>query len=201
LVALTTASYELTCVNSSLFEDWFCTGEPILRQYTTYTFAKDTTQATDPFQFHILMVEPVLQGYASVGNTKFFVSMQGDQNNSWIHSSDRRSTSEPGIDSDKEGIEIDESFLAGSVLHTMSNPSPAASPRASVSEDVSGVLPNCSGDSPLASLTELLFSCESWYGPTLPSAEDHTVHIRTFDLGRTGLLDGDWVRSSVSQVA
>jgi peroxin-6 len=180
LVALSLESYELTQSDPSVLENWFVSGEPILRQSATYSFSRhwNTSHSLKSFQYRLVMVEPVSQGYASAGNTKFLISMQVDQDNSGIYSHDYNSShsSELGIEIDKEGIEIDESFLAGSVLRSTSCHSRATSPHE--------IIP------------ELSFLSKSWNGLVMSHMEDYTVHVRTFDLGRVGLLNGDWVRNS-----
>jgi peroxin-6 len=200
LLAITEASYQLARTNPSLLEEWFCTGEPILRQNATYTFSENAVQtSSDPFRFRLLMAEPVLQGYASVGITEFCISTFGDRDHSWVQLYPSRSSSEFGADSDKDSIEISENFLAGSVLHTMPNDSRPASSLTFIGDDAadSGVLPKLSDGPPPVSSTDLYFSCGVWNGPNLTHAVDHTVYIRTFDLARIGLLNGDWVSSLV----
>lgn len=187
LVALSWDSYELAQSNPSLLEDWFCSDEHILRQSTTYSFIHEL----QTLRYRLIMVEPVLQGYASAGHTKFLVSMQDDNS----HDSSSSQASECGIDSDKEGIEIDESFLAGSVLRSISSHSPAVSPRAITREDP--MRGEAFGhDSSLTALAELSFCCKPWHEPVVSHTEDHTVYVRTSDLGRVGLLNGDWVGDS-----
>lgn len=184
LVALSWESYHLAQSTPSTLEDLFCSDKHILRQNTTYSFLRESKE----FKYRLIMTEPVLQGYASSGNTRFFVSMQ----DSGSHDSGSSSASESSAESDKEGIEIDESFLAGSVLRSISNHSPAASPRAVTHEDP--IRSATYNHDSLTSLTELSFRCIPCNEPIMISTDDHTVYIRTYDLGRVGLLNGEWVR-------
>src|SRR5262249_3244518 len=103
-------------------------------------------------EYRIDMLEPVLQGYAKAGTTRFCVLSP---------------TESPQVVEDKDDlIEIDEDFLANSVLQPTLRPS---------SIDAS---------------SEVSFQVRELIEPV--SEDDSLCYVRTSDLGRIGLLDGDW---------
>lgn len=111
-------------------------------------------------QYRLNMVSPVAQGYAEKGLTRFIVAFSGalpaEHNTTTSSDSDN--------ESDSEGIEIDEGFLAvGSSNPHSSTLDPLFQARP---------LPEVHGEHP----------------------GDHVLYLNVFDFGRVGLLNGDWVR-------
>ncbi|KAJ7093066.1 AAA-domain-containing protein [Mycena epipterygia] len=103
------------------------------------------------------MLEPVMQGYAQRGETKIILTVDT--------SLQQR---EADYDSEPEGFEIDEQFLA-----------PPAPSLVIVSQS--------SENKPLS------FECQALEESGSQLYEDCTLYLRTTDLGRVGGLNGDWV--------
>ncbi|KAF4578683.1 peroxisomal assembly protein [Pleurotus pulmonarius] len=135
----------------------------ILRQSTTYTIPAAIIESSGwsegkILQYRFNMVSPVAQGYAEKGLTRFIIAFSGAFPTE--HNTDTPSDSEN--ESDSEGIEIDEGFLAvgSSSLHSSTlDPLFQARP-----------LPEVNGKYP----------------------GDHVVYLSVSDFGRVGLLNGDW---------
>ncbi|KAJ6606664.1 AAA-domain-containing protein [Mycena vulgaris] len=108
------------------------------------------------------MLEPVLQGYAVRGETKFILTLD---------TSSQRPHHEADCDSDPEGFEIDEQFLAPADLI-----SPSQAPASQTVENKT-----------------IAFQCQALQGSGSQPYEDCTFYLRTTDLGRVGGLNGDWV--------
>lgn len=137
----------------------------MLRQGDVCTFTLDSLvngsgvyNSSIPFQYRLDMLEPVMQGYAQRGETKIILTVDT--------SLQQR---EADYDSEPEGFEIDEHFLA-----------PAAPSLAIVSQS--------SENKPLS------FECQALEESGSQLYEDCTLYLRTTDLGRVGGLNGDWVR-------
>jgi hypothetical protein len=113
-----------------------------------------------PLQYRLDMLEPVMQGYARKGETKFILTLdiapQYD---------------EAGCDSDVEGFEIDEDFLAPVMLSSSSQ----------------AIMSPTNENKPVA------FECQALAESKSDLYEDCTLYLRTTDLGRVGGLNGDWV--------
>lgn len=166
VTALSTEAYQ---VAGSILEDWLSKDRKILRLGAVHTFLSNDLplngHGTSPrsLQFRLDMVEPVLQGFAEKGKTRFVVTLD-----------DLSSASEEVSDEESEdGIEIDEAFLASSTFTRFSS-----QPNGHDSKD---------GDKVLQFQTHPLSV------PGNISDEHNTLYLRTADLGRVGILSGDWV--------
>ncbi|KAL1674956.1 P-loop containing nucleoside triphosphate hydrolase protein [Schizophyllum commune] len=151
----------------------------ILRQGSVLTFphealgmngnASDSSPA--PLRYRVEMVEPVLQGRALKGQTRLVV-LQPDE-------ADLDEPTENGanFEDEDDGFEIDEAFL-GSTISTSQSSVPAG---------VNGFALNSNG---------FLHHNSAFTAIPLdaPASEndDTTVYVRTADLGRVGVLNGDW---------
>lgn len=167
LTALTLEAFEASCAPGSIIEGWLCAGQRMLRHGDVLTFDTDTL---------------VLNGDASHGTRKCYQYrldmlepfQQGyarkGETRFIITLADSDDTSEASlVDSseygnDGEGIEIDEAFLSNSV------------------------------DGPEASTPDLYLEITPLLEPVSSSDDNHTIYVRTADLGRLGSLNGDWVR-------
>ncbi|KAL1722738.1 P-loop containing nucleoside triphosphate hydrolase protein [Schizophyllum commune] len=150
----------------------------ILRQGSVLTFphealgmngnASDSSPAL--LRYRVEMVEPVLQGRALKGQTRLVV-LQPDE-------ADLDEPTENGanFEDEDDGFEIDEAFL-GSII---------SASQSSVSAGVNGVASNSNGFLPHNSVFTAPLDA--------PASEDDdtTVYVRTADLGRVGVLNGDW---------
>lgn len=188
LSALSVDAYNLAKDATSALEDWLSEESVILRQGQTYTFTPNTTSngieglnVAKSCQFRLAMAEPVLQGVARKGSTRLYVT------SSAASSSDESELLDVYAEdtSSEEAIEIDESFLASSVLHNkyMSTSSaqehdPGANDQKSTTDQ--------SDDSKI-------LRTEALTVPVLDSHGDCILYLRTSDLGKVGVLNGDWV--------
>ena len=134
------------------------------------------------------MLEPVLQGYARKGSTQFYITFAASSNEYSSPEDDVEVEDESG--SDPDGIEIDECFLASSILHSRPNMTPL-SPRETVTDRLRDT--NVEPGEPTTSHVEFRFFTEPLPVPASASQDDCTLYLRTSDLGRIGILNGDWV--------
>ncbi|KAJ7684814.1 AAA-domain-containing protein [Mycena polygramma] len=163
-IVATALSLEAYEAGPNALESRLC-DERILRQGDICTFALDSLvngsgpySSAAPLQYRLDMLEPVMQGYARKGETKFILTLD-------IASQHE----EAGGDSDAEGFEIDQDFLAPAMLGSSSQ----------------GRQTN--ENQPIA------FKCQALANPKSHLYEDCTLYLRTTDLGRVGGLNGDWI--------
>ncbi|KAF7338543.1 Peroxisomal biogenesis factor 6 [Mycena venus] len=163
-VVVTALSLEAYEAAPNALDSWLCDGR-ILRQGDVCTFALDSLvngnglyTSKIPLQYRLDMLEPVMQGYARKGETKFILTLD-------IASQPE----EAGYDSDADGFEIDQDFLAPVMLSS----SQLASPRTE--------------NKPVA------FECQTLAESKPSPHDDCTIYLRTTDLGRVGGLNGDWI--------
>lgn len=184
LTALSAEAYQIAGEGDSCIENWLC-GDIILRQGSIYTFTSNSlpvnghvaSARTRLYQYRLDMLEPVLQGYAKRGETSFVVMLH----DGGAYSS---GTSEPHVaedsEDDEDALEIDESFLAGSIS-TFRYPSSTIP------------LPPRPSPATINGKSEFFFRPVDLSEPIAPLHEDYTLHLRTADLSRIGILNGDWV--------
>ncbi|KAL1730041.1 P-loop containing nucleoside triphosphate hydrolase protein [Schizophyllum commune] len=151
----------------------------ILRQGSVLTFphealgmngnASDSSPA--PLRYRVEMVEPVLQGRALKGQTRLVV-LQPDEAD--LHESTENGAN---FEDEDDGFEIDEAFLGSTISASQS----------SVSAGVNGVASNSNGFMHHNSVFTAI-------PLDTPASEDDdtALYVRTADLGRVGVLNGDW---------
>ncbi|KAJ7231442.1 P-loop containing nucleoside triphosphate hydrolase protein [Mycena haematopus] len=107
VTALSLEAYE---VDPNALDSWLC-DQRILRQGDVCTFTLDSLvngigpyTSSIPLQYRLDMLEPVIQGYAQKGETKFILTL------------DTSSQPDETDGDDAEGFEIDEDFLAPAML-------------------------------------------------------------------------------------
>jgi len=174
--ALSTPAYSRAKADVSSFESWLCRGQRILRQNSVHVW--DTPDSLDPgaLTYKFIMTEPVLQGYAQKSQT-LFTLLPPSEGSQAVNGGQVLSSAVPDdvqIDDDEEGLEIGENFLASSLI---SQPSsyPQHSPPIRTSH-----LAHEFAASPLPK-------------PTSLDVDEFTMCVRTVDLPKVGVLDGDWV--------
>ena len=192
-----------------MLEDWLLDGEVILRQGATYTWPGETpspaVSSASTLAYTLVMSTPVQQGIAVRGQTKLYISAHPSSDidgsipppefipDMVVEGSD----SDPS-DSSNGDFEIGEDFLAGSVLRSV-NPSISSS---SMNTSVNGNLTNGVGlsipESTSSSglhLASVEWTCRAHalQRPLSVVEDECAVYVRTADLGRIGVLDGDWV--------
>jgi peroxin-6 len=171
--ALSSTAYSRAKADVSSFEDWLCRGQRILRQGSVYVW--DTQDGLDPpLTYKLIMTEPVLQGCAQKSQT-LFTLLPPTEGSQAINGNQVLSSS-PVLDDDEEGLEIGESFLASSLI---SQPSPYPQ----------------QNDSPTIRMSHLAheFIANPLPKPTSLDLDEYTMYMRTVDLPKVGVLDGDWV--------
>lgn len=163
--ALSTDAYKAASDRQSVLEVWFNDRRLILRQGDIHIFRQHASE----LQYRLDMVEPLMQGYAQLGKTRMIITLSGSPENA----SNAQS-------SDQEGFEIDEGFLASSLMPKSFHISSAQS---MFPHDV-----DSQERSPEQFITRPLLVARS-------ALFDHcTLYLRTADLGCLGVLNGDWVR-------
>lgn len=165
VTALSPEAYE---AGPDALDSWLCNERRVLRQGDICSFTSDQLVngsgvqiSSIPFEYRLDMLEPVMQGYAVKGETRVILTLDIPPPHDVADS-----------DSDPEGFEIDEQFLAPALL---SSPSQAI---------------ETNENKPFA------FECSAMTESDSRPYEDCTLHLRTTDLGRVGGFNGDWVSYS-----
>jgi peroxin-6 len=179
--ALSRSAYNRAKGDLPSFENWLCQDQRILRQDSIYTlYAQD---GLDPclLTYKLIMTEPVLQGYAQKSQTLFTLlppaegppAINGHQ---ILPPPTSPADAQIELDGDDEDLEIGESFLASSLT-----PHPSSYPQQS--------------DSPTIRMSQFAheFTAKALSLPIHPELDDYTLYVRTVDLPKVGVLDGDWV--------
>ncbi|KAJ4480455.1 P-loop containing nucleoside triphosphate hydrolase protein [Lentinula edodes] len=178
--ALSPAAYDAAITHDALLESLLCSKRQILRQGSVFCISPDVlveSPVYHPLEFRIDMLEPVSQGYAEAGRTTFFVTSLTDTSEDEDEDGET-DTSTLGLSSDDESVEISHDFLANSVVYPAYNP-------------ISPSISNPKVD--LRAEGDLHFRVHALYNPVSILHDDYTVYLRTADLGRLGVLSGDWV--------
>ena len=180
ITALSNGAYSQACADNSALGEWLSFETRILRQGDILSVPKKGPKLVDtPMRYRLDMLEPTLQGYVESGTTKVIVVLS--QNDSAIHDSI------VDAEGEQDAIEIDESFLGSSV----SNLSMDLQTR-SIQNSPLGPYKN-----EAVERSYLGFSYKSLLSP-LRFVEDHyTLFFRTSDLGKIGILHGDWVSTVI----
>lgn len=174
VTALSSEAYSQTCAENSALGEWLSFETRILRQGDILSIPKKSPNLVDAtMRYRLDMLEPTLQGYVKSGTKVIVVLSQTDPT---IHDS------VVDAEGEQDAIEIDESFLGSSIsnlsldLHTRS-----------IQNSPSGPYKNEAEERPYSG-----FSYKSLLSPL--RFEDHyTLYFRTSDLGKIGILNGDWV--------
>lgn len=173
--ALSSSAYSSAKSDLAAFEDWLCHGQRILRQDSV--LSQDGPHGS-PLLYKLIMTEPVLQGYAQKSQT-LFTLLPPTEDRPAVNGRGDQSSSVPEdahIEFDDEDLEIGESFLAGSLV-----------PQSTLYPQENG--------SPTISVP--LFAHELTARPSstpiYSALDDQTMYVRTVDLSKIGVLDGDWV--------
>ncbi|KAJ4501694.1 P-loop containing nucleoside triphosphate hydrolase protein [Lentinula lateritia] len=180
--ALSIAAYDAAITHDALLESHLYSKKQILRQGSVYSIRPDAlleSPSNHRFDFRLDMLEPVSQGYAEAGRTTLFVTSLADTSEDEDEDGET-DTSTLGLSSDDESVEISHDFLANSVVYPTYHYNP-----------ISPSISNPSID--LHAEGELHFKVHALSNPVSILHDDYTVYLRTADLGRLGVLSGDWV--------
>ncbi|KAG6891140.1 hypothetical protein C0992_010128 [Termitomyces sp. T32_za158] len=176
VMALSKHAYQIVCEQESILEEWFCRQYTILRQGDVHTMNQlpcngnvDVDSSSSiTYSYRLGLIEPVLQGYARKGATRFIVVLSEDD-------SGYTSAGTDTVEGDNEAIEIDEDFLAKSTVSPAFDSNSAAKESTNIAND-----------------TGILFSTMSLSRPVDISADQCTLYARTVDLSKIGIQNGDW---------
>jgi peroxin-6 len=177
--ALSRSAYNRAKADLPSFENWLCQGRKILRQDSKYILnAQDDPAGL--LTYKLIMTEPVLQGYAQKLQTLFTLLPPAEEprainGHQTLPSPSLPDDAQVEFDVD-EDLEIGESFLASSLLL---QPSPYPQ----------------QGDSPTIRMSQFAheFTAKPLSLPTFSELDDYTMYVRTVDLPKVGVLNGDWV--------
>jgi peroxin-6 len=176
--ALSSTAYSKAKADVSSFEDWLCHDQRIMRQDSVYTLDSQDSLAPGPLKYKLIMTEPVLQGYAQKSQTSFTLlpPTEDPQTMNGHHLLSSSPPEEVQIEDDDEGLEIGENFLASSLI-----PRPSSYP--------------LQNDSPAICTSRLAheFTVHPFSMPSSRDPDEYTMYVRTVDLPKVGVLDGDWV--------
>lgn len=178
LTALSNDAYAHACGDSSALEDSLCNAGTIVRQgdiLNIYNEESTTSGNNSALQYRLEMAEPVLQGFAIRGVTKIILlSMLDDLS---VHEDGETEGA-----SEQEDFEIDEDFLGSSVLI------PSASSPLPRNQDTTS-----NGANHFYDHSPSVFTSKALSDPPGLPEDDCTLYLRTWDLGKLGILSGDWV--------
>ena len=198
LLAYTEDAYQLSLTQRPALEDYFFGEQRILRQDSVYYLKAqdlglpdDHASSVSAHEYRLVMASPVLQGCAKRGHTRFYVISAPPPATTVNGSADTEPilddlqeipSDEEDVEKSEDGFEIDEAFLAGSVLR----PVPPHAERAE---------PSATADSPNADGHRINSSVYIRTAEPLRSLveDDSTIYIPTADLSQVGVLSGDWV--------
>jgi peroxin-6 len=193
ITALSNEAFDITRSAHLSFENWLF-DRSILRQGSTHAFSpelpqqngKDSVQYRHSYYFRVDMAQPVQQGFAQRGKTRFVVTSTEDLVGNESKSGTPR---EEDSESDPDGVEINEGFLASSLLDSVSPPAGAERPPLLPSTNHISV----DSDPPASDVA----FCSHSLSRLIDAQDDCTLYVRTVDLAHIGVLNGDWVRTRV----
>ncbi|EGN96022.1 hypothetical protein SERLA73DRAFT_76019 [Serpula lacrymans var. lacrymans S7.3] len=180
VTALTIEAYKLAHNQGHVLDDWFCQDDLIIREGQTFTFTSNLDRECGTghdqakfYPYRVDMVEPCQQGFARKHHTRYIVTFTNIPGEGSAQG--RAIEIQHGDDEgcDKEMVEIGESFLSNTV-----NAATTTSLFIS-SEDI-----------PLADMT---YCMKPLRQPIFLADDEHSIYLRTLDLGKLGILSGDWV--------
>ncbi|THH06073.1 hypothetical protein EW145_g4336 [Phellinidium pouzarii] len=181
-------------------ERWLCMEDRIIRsgdflygRLTGESFEDCYNQFEPSCSFEIGMSEPVLQGYAVLGRTRFLVTAVYPTLQDLLPSATvslNGSTLSPN--SDDEEFTIDENFLAWSSLHDIGLELSAFPMH--TSQDSEGLQPTTRPDGrDSVSIPLMFFPKPLLHHPNHVVNESCAMFVHTKDLGKIGIFSGDWV--------
>lgn len=200
LIALSENAFDLAQRLPNGIEEWLCRGSRLIRQGSKYTchvvneYVDDIHgEMTDTsLAFEVAISEPVMQGVARVGSTRFLVTL-GPSNPSVRYMSNGSSV-DPSSPTEDD-LTIDEFFLAGSTL-TEGKASRTGLKTNGISVNGHGVAspPPSPPESPKPFTDGTTVSVRP-LERIINSSHDSssTIYFRTSALAQMGVFDGDWV--------
>ncbi|EPQ58726.1 hypothetical protein GLOTRDRAFT_11691, partial [Gloeophyllum trabeum ATCC 11539] len=197
IAALSEAAYDAARDPECFLNRWVYCSSRVLRQGDEVGFDHNGelvshVEYTTPFRYRLIMAEPIMQGYAEEGATQVILlrpsSLADGLSNGHATLYDLGSedpTPTASVNGSTENLEIDERFLASSLIDGGSSFYHASNgERNSSNSDGS---PESQGLTLLA--RPLLHTISR-------ASDDYTIYVHTNDLCRLGLLVGDWATAS-----
>lgn len=188
--ALSAEAFDTASRDQSAFEAWFRQDERMIRQGAIYTLPSSFKEEADSsalYQYKVIMAEPVTQGYSTKDATQLFISNGHDLDQ---QASPLQDVIDDEEDSGEDEFEIDEGFLASSVLPRMT---PASTRVTSPTLEQDSGHTRANGHN--AGAGEVLDTLALWTAPLeriKSASDDHSVYLRTSEAGKLGILNGDW---------
>lgn len=180
LSAQTSKGYEFASSNPTLFREWLFSRKPILRHGFPYRFSPphhNSNVGDVIHEYSVIFSEPVAQGYALPSITEILVSL-------YNNTRPGQRISEKSEADEDEHIEIDQNFMANSVIpkicwvlystffipiytFVLLDPNPVSRQRKFT----------------------LVYNARGRFSPS----NNYTVLLNPSDLNKVGLISGDWV--------
>lgn len=144
-------------------------------------------RGSNALEYRLTMLEPVLQGYAEQDSTRIII-LPPSVNKPTENGTSANGAHTTSLDDEDDDLEIDEGFLANSLNSHMPNGEQINTVPSTSHDNLHP--PSSSSSSPGHEFAAHPLP----FDYVAPSAEEFTVFIRTSDLPRVGIQDGDWVR-------
>lgn len=182
VTALSDEAYGKACSEHSVMDALLFDNQPILRERDILLYTETSTShdiKNDTLKYRLELLEPVSQGHALPDATRvILLSSQGD----FAFSTSSDPDSADSMNDTQDSIEIDEDFLGSSILN-LNLESPREHNTHTFDSNQDAGEPSWSGYIP-----------KSLSAPVDSLQDDCTFYVRTADLGKLGILSGDWVR-------
>lgn len=199
--ALSEDAYAVSLAHKSSLEGWLLRQHNILHQGSTYSVHFHGDAFTDghhnhagEYRFRVIMSSPSVQGHAEVGRTRVYITSHSHISG---HHAGSNGHPDPMVDlqeSDRESIEIAEDFLANSTLPSMlSTSSVTEQPGRTDIWDIDGHKDRELHPKTQIPLAEWTCTAQDLHRQVSAERDDSTIYVRTSDLQRIGVLNGDWV--------
>ncbi|KAH9890705.1 AAA-domain-containing protein [Cubamyces lactineus] len=202
--ALSEEAYSSALTDIDALEEWLLTSDLVFREGAIYTWAREVhglSESLSPsLQYKLVMAAPVQQGVLERGVTKVYVSAPvvgeeaaSEDNIPTIPDGDLDGQLEPDASGSEAGeYEIGEDFLAGSVLRTLNFTSPPDTPpNGALTNGVTNGTTHTNISLHLAQ-AERAYKAHPLQKRIAASEDECAVYVRTSELSRIGVQDGDW---------
>lgn len=210
--ALSEAAWEFASTSQVKLEELFCAEHVIIRQGGLRIFTVPETRinghvASKPpllaLEFRIVVSEPVLQGRGKLHFTRFFVAPPSCEEgvDGGVTLSNGFNGYQPDSPTSEE-FEIDEHFLAGSVLRPLIRRPPYGSSTEVTDSSQASESGDALSQAEPARPREDLIRKDGLVAHPMSNAVDvegaeHIVYMRPEELGRLGIFSGDWASLSI----
>ncbi|KAI0350098.1 AAA-domain-containing protein [Trametes cingulata] len=206
LSALSDEAYEYASTHPLALEEWLFSSDLMLREGANYTLSRgqdtsgSSTALASTLQYKLVMAAPVQQGVAQRGTTKVYVSappasdeVLSEDAIPTIPDGDIDGRSEFEVSGSEQGeFEIGEDFLAGSVLRSLNvTDAPLSPPNGHVQNGIANGVSDSASNLSLGQ-PERTYKAYPLERQVSLMEEECSVYVRTSELSRIGVLDGDW---------